>query len=101
MNNQEIIDRLYHKLSSGNLRYPKWELATIIEPFLETLKEVLEEGNDIRLKNFGKFVVKVKKGRKYYNIQTGVMGVTKDKRMITFVQHRSLDSLSKNREDTK
>lgn len=98
MSNQEIIDRLYHKLSSGNLRYPKWELATIVEPFLETLKETLEEGNDIRLKNFGKFVVKVKKGRKYYNIQTGVTGATQDKRMITFVQHRSLDSLHKEQE---
>ena len=99
MSNSDIIDRLYHRLSSGNLRYPKWELATIVEPFLETLKEILEEGNDIRLKNFGKFVVKVKKGRKYYNIQTGTMDATKDKRMIVFVQHRSFDSPHK--EDTK
>ncbi|MEG1934682.1 MAG: HU family DNA-binding protein, partial [Rikenellaceae bacterium] len=59
-----------------------------------------EEGNDIRLKNFGKFVVKIKKGRKYYNIQTGVMGATKDKRMIVFVQHRSLDSLHTDKEGT-
>ena len=88
MNKQEIIDRLFDKLKSGGCRYPKWELISIIDPFLEVIKETLEEGKDIRLTNFGKFIVKGKKGRKYYNIQKGAMGVTEDKRMIVFVQDR-------------
>lgn len=101
MNKQEIIDKLFDKLKSNDCRYPKWELISIIDPFLEVIKETLMEGDDVRLTNFGKFVVKTKKGRKYYNIQTGSMDITKDKRMIAFVQHRSLDSLHKNKEETK
>ena len=95
MNKQEIIDRLFDKLRNSGCRYPKWELIQIIDPFLEVLKESLEEGNEIRLTNFGKSVVKAKKGRKYYNIQTGAIGYTPDKRVIVFVQHKSLDSMSK------
>lgn len=57
----------------------------------------MEEGHEIRLTHFGKFVVKTKKGRKYYNIQTGAIGYTPDKRMIAFVQHKSLDSMNKDK----
>lgn len=101
MNKQEIIDKLFDKLRNSGCRYPKWELVSIIDPFLEVIKEILVNEGDVRLTNFGKFVVKTKKGRKYYNIQTGSMEIAKDKRMITFIQHRSLDSLHKNKEETK
>lgn len=101
MNKQEIIDKLFDKLRNGGCRYPKWELVSIIAPFIEVIKETLVNGDDVRLTNLGKFIVKTKKGRKYYNVQTGSMDITKDKRMITFVQHRSLDSLHKNKEETK
>lgn len=97
MNKQEIIDKLFDKLRSGGCRYPKWELISIIDPFLEVIKETLEEGDEVRLMNFGKFVVKTKKGRKYYNIRTGAIGYTPDKRMIDFVQHKSLDSKNKDK----
>lgn len=95
MNKQEVIDKLFDKLRSGGCRYPKWELVSIIDPFLEVIKESLEEGNEVRLTNFGKFIAKTKKGRKYYNIQTGAIAFTPDKRMIAFVQHKSLDSMKK------
>ena len=101
MNKQEIIDKLFDKLRTGGCRYPKWELVSIIDPFLEVIKETLMEGDDVRLTNFGKFVVKVKKGRQYYNIQTRAMGITEDKRIIAFVQHKSLDSLHKNKEEAE
>lgn len=95
MNNQNIIDRLYQKLLISNHRYPKWEIASIVEPLIETIKEALEEGDEVRLKNFGKFIVKTKKERKYYNIQSGDLKITQDKKIITFVQHRSLNSINK------
>lgn len=101
MNKQEIIDKLFDKLKSNGCRYPKWELVSIIDPLLEVIKETLMEGDDVRLTNFGKFVVKTKKGRQYYNIQTRAMGITEDKRIIAFVQHKSLNSLHKNKEEAE
>lgn len=97
MNKQEIIDRLFDKLRTGGCRYPKWELNSIIDPFLEVIKETLAEGQEIRLPNFGKFAIKVQRGRKYYNIQTGKMGFTPDKRVIAFIQHKSFNTMSQNK----
>lgn len=88
MNNQEIIDKLFDKLKSSGCRYPKWELIRIIDPFLEVIKETLEEGDHVRLTNFGKFAIKTHKGRKFYNIQSGRTEYTSDKKIIAFTPNR-------------
>lgn len=84
MNKQEVIDKLYDKLNTKGRRYPKRELVSIIDPFLESIKEALEEGNEFRLANFGKFMVKAKNARKYYNIQTGKTDFTPEKKVVFF-----------------
>lgn len=91
INQGELIDRLFHKLSASNTRYPKWELQSIIDPFIEVLNEALNEGNEVRIRNFGKFVFKVKKGRKFYNVQTRTMDVTSDTKYVTFIPSRFLN----------
>lgn len=88
LNKEELIDRLFHKLSASHTRYPKWELQGIIDPFIEVLNEALNEGNEVRIRNLGKFVFKVKKGRKFYNIQTRTMEVTSDTKYVTFIPKR-------------
>ncbi len=91
LNKEELIDRLYQKMATSKTRYPKWELQSIVDPFIEVLNEALSEGNEVRLRNLGKFVFKVKKGRKFYNMQTRTMGATSDMRYVTFVPSRLLN----------
>lgn len=91
LNKEELIDRLFHKLVASNTRYPKWELKNIIDPFIEVLNEALSEGNEIRIRNFGKFTIRAKKGRRFYNVQTGKMDTTSDTKSITFIPSRFLN----------
>lgn len=91
LNKEELIDRLFHKLVASNTRYPKWELKNIIDPFIEVLNEALSEGNEVRIRNFGKFAFKVKKGRKFYNVQTKTIDTTSDTKSITFIPSRFLN----------
>ncbi|WP_455673560.1 hypothetical protein [Phocaeicola sp.] len=41
MNKKQLIDALSAKLEQQNIRYPKWELTSIIEPALEVIMETL------------------------------------------------------------
>lgn len=91
LNKEDLIDRLYHKMAASKTRYPKWELLSIIDPFIEVLNETLNEGNEVRIRNLGKFVLKAKKGRKFYNIQTKTMDVTSDTKYVTFIPGRFLN----------
>ena len=92
MNKQQIIDKLSAKLSSQNTSYPKWELNKIIEPFLEVILDELKQDESISIANFGKFTVKVTKGRRFYNIQKNKTEFAPDKRTIVFKPHRSFYS---------
>lgn len=91
LNKKELIDRLFHKLSASHTRYPKWELQNIIDPFIEVLNEALSEGDEVRIRNLGKFVIKIKKARKFYNVQTKTMDATSDSKYVTFIPSRFLD----------
>lgn len=89
MNKQQIIDKLYKQLSGQGISYQKWELNEIIEPFLALLLEELNQGNNISLIHFGKFVVKTHKSRPYYNINKRQTDLTKERRSIEFTPHRN------------
>lgn len=92
LNKEELIDRLFHKLVASNTRYPKWELKNIIDPFIEVLNEALSEGNEIRIRNFGKFTIRAKKGRRFYNVQTGKMDSTSESKFISFVESKRINT---------
>lgn len=88
MNKQQVIDKLHKHLSKQEICYQKWEIAEIINPFLSLILEELNSGNTINLSQFGKFTVKTRKSRPYYNINTGVMDSSPEKRTIAFSPHR-------------
>ena len=98
MNKQEIIDKLFDKLNKKGCRYPKWELYSIIDPFLEVIKESMEESEDVKLTNFGKSTVKTQKGRRHYNVNTQRNEYSSDKKMVVFIRSRNftLDSGANN-----
>jgi integration host factor subunit alpha len=56
----------------------------IVNTLFETIKENLTEGDDIRIKGFGKFQVKFKWARTGRNPQTGEKIILRSRRIVTF-----------------
>lgn len=88
MNKKELIDTVSTKLEKNNIRYPKWELTSIIEPVLETIIEALSREEEVHLNKFGRFTIKHKKGSPYYNINTGQKEIASDKKIVQFTPHK-------------
>lgn len=88
MNKKELIESVSAKLEKNNIRYPKWELTSIIDPVLETIIEALSHAEEVHLNKFGRFTVKHKKGSPYYNINTGQKEIAPDKKIIQFTPHK-------------
>lgn len=86
MNKKQLIDKVSLKLKRDkNVCYPKWELASIIEPVLETIMETLGHNEEIHLNNFGRFLIKEKKGSRYYNINTKRTEIAPDRKILQFI----------------
>lgn len=88
MNKKELIKAVSAKLEINNIRYPKWELTSIIDPMLETIIEALSHEEEVHLNKFGRFTIKYKKGSPYYNINTGQKEIASDKKIIQFTPHK-------------
>ena len=79
MRKADIANEIYEQIGLS-----KKEAAEIIETILETLKEVLEKGETIKIAGFGNFVVRSKRARKGRNPKTGKeIGIT-PRRVVTF-----------------
>jgi integration host factor subunit alpha len=75
----DIIDTIYEKLG-----IPKKECAGIIESVFDIIKDDLNNGNDVMISGFGKWMVKSKKKRKGRNPQTGKELMIEARRVVTF-----------------
>ena len=62
----------------------KREATQMVESLLETIKQTLEDGEDVLISGFGKFCVKEKKERRGRNPQTGQDLMLDAKRVVTF-----------------
>ena len=67
MTKAEIIDAVYEKVGG----FSKKEAAEVVEAMFDTMKEVLAEGEKIKISGFGNFVVRDKSQRWGRNPQTG------------------------------
>lgn len=88
MNKKELVEVVSAKLEKNNIRYPKWELISIIDPVLETIIEALSHEEEVHLNKFGRFTIKHKKGSPYYNINTGQKEIALDKKIVQFILHK-------------
>ena len=84
MNKQQIIDKLQSHLVDKGTIYPKWELKEIVESLLAIISDSQKQGEDVSLSNFGRFSIKVHKGRKFHNIHTGCIEYIPGKPIISF-----------------
>jgi len=75
----DLIDFIYNRVD-----LPRTKSAQVIESLLDTIKETLENGEDVLISGFGKFVVKKKRERRGRNPQTGDDLMLGDRRVVTF-----------------
>ena len=59
MTKAEIIDAVYEKVGG----FSKKEAAEVVEAVFDTMKDVLADGEKIKISGFGNFVVRAKKER--------------------------------------
>jgi len=85
MTKVDIISNVYEKVG-----FSKKEVARLVDIVFSIIKEVLEEGEMIKISGFGNFVVKDKKARRGRNPQTGKEIEISARRILTFKPSQSL-----------
>ena len=70
--------------SVHELGFTKKKSVEIIESLLETIKNTLEEGDDVLISGFGKFCVKNKNKRRGRNPATGDDLILRERKVVTF-----------------
>ena len=80
MTKAEIIDAVYEKVGG----FSKKEAAEVVEAVFDTMKDVLAEGEKIKISGFGNFVVRAKQERIGRNPQTGAPIPISARRVLTF-----------------
>lgn len=80
MTKAEIIDSVYERVGG----FSKKEAAEIVEAVFDAMKDVLAEGEKIKISGFGNFVVRAKKRRTGRNPQTGEPISISARRVLTF-----------------
>jgi integration host factor subunit alpha len=79
MRKADIANEIYEKVGIS-----KKEASQIMETILNTIKEVLQRGETVKIAGFGNFVVRSKRPRKGRNPKTGEeIGIT-PRKVVTF-----------------
>lgn len=80
MTKAEIVDAVYEQVGG----FSKKEAAELVESVFDTMKDVLTQGEKIKISGFGNFVVRRKKERIGRNPQTGEPIPITARRVLTF-----------------
>jgi integration host factor subunit alpha len=89
MTKAEIIDAIYEKVGG----FSKKEAAEIVEAVFDSMKDVLTQGEKIKISGFGNFVVRYKKQRIGRNPQTGEPIPISARRVLTFKPSQVLKAI--------
>ncbi|MFW5878538.1 MAG: integration host factor subunit alpha [Myxococcota bacterium] len=79
MTKADIIESVY-----GKVGLSKKESAEIVEAVFDTMKDILERGEKIKISGFGNFIVRDKRSRIGRNPQTGEEIEIGARRVLTF-----------------
>lgn len=60
------------------------DVAVVVDSFLDTVKKTLEGGNNIEIRGFGTFKIKLRKSRKARNPRTGEVVPVPDRKVPVF-----------------
>lgn len=75
--------KLVHNLLEKT-KLHKPEAIKFVELFFDEISSVLARGEDVKLTNFGNFVIHQKKARPGRNPKTGVPAMIKPRKVVTF-----------------
>jgi integration host factor subunit alpha len=75
----KVVENVYEELD-----LPRKQCVEIVESFLEIMKQSLENGEDVMMSGFGKFMVKEKRARRGRNPATGDEMMLDPRRVVTF-----------------
>lgn len=89
MTKAEIIDSVYEKVGE----FSRKEAAEIVDQVFMIMKEVLAEGDKVKVSGFGNFVVREKQQRIGRNPQTGQPIQISARRVLTFKPSQVLKNL--------
>jgi integration host factor subunit alpha len=79
MTKADIVEKVYSKIG-----FSKKEASELVEMVFSTLKEVLHNGDKVKISGFGNFVVREKNERVGRNPQTGEQIKISARRVLTF-----------------
>ena len=80
MTKADIVDKVCEQVGG----FSKKEAADLVDQVFDTMKQVLETGEKIKISGFGNFVVRDKKPRPGRNPQTGQEITIEARRVLTF-----------------
>lgn len=79
MTKADLADKIYEKVG-----LPKKESEEMIEVLFSSMKNILSEGESIKVSGFGTFLVRKKSARKGRNPKTGLELQISQRKVITF-----------------
>jgi integration host factor subunit alpha len=79
MTKADLADRLYEKVG-----LPKKEATAVVETLFNTMKQILAEGESIKITGFGTFLVRKKDARRGRNPKTGDELEIEQRKVVTF-----------------
>ncbi len=88
MTKADIVEKVYQKIG-----FSKKEASELVELVFSSLKEVLQNGDKVKISGFGNFVVREKKERLGRNPQTGAQMPISARRVINFRPSQVLKAL--------
>lgn len=96
MTKADIVEKVYAKIG-----FSKKEASELVEMVFETLKDVLQKGDKVKISGFGNFLVREKNERVGRNPQTGEEITISARRVLTFRASQVLRAMLKGEDPTK
>lgn len=88
MTKADLADGIYEKVGLS-----KKEAIEIVETLFNTMKEILSEGESVKIAGFGTFLVRRKGTRKGRNPKTGAELQIEQRRVVTFKPSQQVKAL--------
>lgn len=88
MTKADLADGIYEKVGLS-----KKEAIEIVETLFDTMKEILSEGESVKIAGFGTFLVRRKGTRKGRNPKTGAELQIEQRRVVTFKPSQQVKAL--------
>jgi integration host factor subunit alpha len=88
MTKADIVENIYEKVGIS-----KKETAAVVQTIFDTIKETLEDEENVKISGFGNFVIRKKRARRGRNPQTGEEIEISARKVITFKPSNVLKDL--------